>query len=462
MTAEPTNLAIGMIGTKFMGRAHANAWSQVTRFFDPALTPVMHTVAGRDAAATTDFAARWGWQHATTDVTALITDPAIELVDICTPNHVHAEAAIGALEARKHVACEKPLAHTLTDAAAMTAAAHRAAAHGVRTFVWFSYRRVPAIALARALVRQGRLGAIRHVRAIYLQQWGIGADDVWRFDATVAGSGALGDIAAHIVDAVQFVTGEKVQRIAGSLMRTYVPSHSVDDAVLFLGELDGGATASFEATRFATGHHNAHGFEIHGEHGALRFRFDQMGRLDVYDATTERAVRGWTTIEVCDGEAGQAQLSRALQHVLGEGHLDLGWGNAEDRSVRRLDGADAGVGLCAGQSPPEQCAQGHDEDGDDPAEPGPRANRRVRGDSEHGIHPGRCRAAAACGRQLTVAAISATSTAARRSAEVAAASSTVCTCSAAAKSGMGATSAASGRPASASRMSAAWWVNVCS
>lgn len=304
MTAEPTNLAIGMIGTKFMGRAHANAWSQVTRFFDPALTPVMHTVAGRDAAATTDFAARWGWQHATTDVTALITDPAIELVDICTPNHVHAEAAIGALEARKHVACEKPLAHTLTDAAAMTAAAHRAAAHGVRTFVWFSYRRVPAIALARALVRQGRLGAIRHVRAIYLQQWGIGADDVWRFDATVAGSGALGDIAAHIVDAVQFVTGEKVQRIAGSLMRTYVPSHSVDDAVLFLGELDGGATASFEATRFATGHHNAHGFEIHGEHGALRFRFDQMGRLDVYDATTERAVRGWTTIEVCDGEAG--------------------------------------------------------------------------------------------------------------------------------------------------------------
>ncbi|MFN8079389.1 MAG: Gfo/Idh/MocA family oxidoreductase [Kineosporiaceae bacterium] len=296
-----TDLAIGLIGTKFMGRAHANAWTQVTRFFDPPLTPVRHTVAGRDATATEAFATRWGWQHATTDVAALVTDPAISLVDVCTPNHAHAEAAIGALEAGKHVACEKPLAATLADARAMTAAA--AAASG-RTFVWFSYRRVPAIAFARALVRQGRLGAIRHVRAIYLQQWGIGADDVWRFDAAVAGSGALGDIAAHIVDAVQFVTGEQVARIAGSLMRTYVPSHSVDDAVIFLGELDGGATASFEATRFATGHHNTHGFEIHGEHGAVRFRFDQMGRLDVYDATAERAVRGWTTVEVGDAEAG--------------------------------------------------------------------------------------------------------------------------------------------------------------
>lgn len=299
-----TDLAIGMIGTKFMGRAHANAWTQATRFFDPPITPVLHTVAGRDAAATDAFAARWGWQHATTDVAALVRDPAIGLVDICTPNDVHAEAAIGALEAGTHVACEKPLADTLAHAAEMTAAAQRAAARGVRTFVWFSYRRVPAIALARALVRSGRLGAIRHVRAVYLSQWGIGADDVWRFDAAVAGSGALGDIAAHIVDAVQFVTGEQITRIAGSLMRTYVPSHTVDDAVLFLAELDGGATASFEATRFATGHHNAHGFEIHGEHGAVSFRFDQMGRLAYYDATAERAVRGWTTIEVCDGDAG--------------------------------------------------------------------------------------------------------------------------------------------------------------
>jgi len=297
-------LAIGMIGTKFMGRAHGNAWAQVGRFFDLdalGLRPVLHTVAGRDPEATAAFASRWGWGQACTDPAGLVRDPAIGLVDICTPNDVHRDAAIGALEAGKHVACEKPLAGTLADARAMTEAARTASG---RTFVWFSYRRVPAIALARELVRQGRIGAVRHVRAVYLSQWGIGAGDVWRFDAAVAGSGALGDIAAHIVDAVQFVTGERVMTIAGALARTFVPTHTVDDAVVFLGELAGGATASFEASRFSTGHHNAHGFEIHGERGALRFRFDQMGRLGYYDATADGAVRGWTTIEVCDGEAG--------------------------------------------------------------------------------------------------------------------------------------------------------------
>ncbi|MFZ0158348.1 MAG: Gfo/Idh/MocA family oxidoreductase [Kineosporiaceae bacterium] len=296
-----SELAVGMIGTRFMGRAHSNAWGQVARFFDVPLRPALHTVAGRHPQATQEFAERWGWQHASTDPAALVRDPAIGLVDICTPNDAHRDSAIGALEAGKHVACEKPLAATLTDARAMAAAA--AAASG-RTFVWFSYRRVPAIALARELVLQGRIGAVRHVRATYLSQWGQDAGDVWRFDASVAGSGALGDIAAHIVDTVQFVTGEPVSRVAGALSKTFVPSHTVDDAVLFIGELAGGATASFEASRFSVGHHNTHGFEIHGERGALRFQFDEMGRLGYYDGSTPAAVRGWTTIEVGDAAAG--------------------------------------------------------------------------------------------------------------------------------------------------------------
>ncbi len=294
-------LNVALLGTKFMGRAHSHAWTQVTRFFDPALRPVLHTVAGRDPVTLEEFRARWGWQHATTDVPALLVDPAIDLVDIGTPNDAHRDAAVAALAAGKHVACEKPLAGTLADARVMAAAA--AAAPG-RTFVWFSYRRVPAIALAHLLARQGRLGPIRHVRAVYAQQWGADAGDVWRFDAAVAGSGALGDLAAHIVDAVQFVTGETIVEVAGALEQTFVPAHTVDDAVLFTGRLSGGALATFEATRFATGYHNHHGFEIHGERGAVRFWFDQMSRLDVYDAGADPMVRGWTTIEVGDAGAG--------------------------------------------------------------------------------------------------------------------------------------------------------------
>ncbi len=291
-----TSLPVALLGTKFMGRAHAQAWLAAGRFFDVPLMPVLHTIVGRDPAATEDVARRWGWAHASTDALAVVTDPEVALVDVATPNDVHREQAVAALEAGKHVVCEKPLAGTLADARAMAAAA--AAAPG-RAWVWFSYRRVPSIALARLLVQQGRIGTVHHVRAVYAQQWGTAdAAPVWRFDGAVAGSGAHGDLNAHIVDAVRFVTGEEIVSVAGAVAQTFVPSHTVDDAVLFLARLSGGGVASFEATRLATGYPNHHGFEVHGDRGALRFWFDAGQRLDFFDATADPLVRGWTTIEV--------------------------------------------------------------------------------------------------------------------------------------------------------------------
>ena len=302
-----TSIGIGLVGTGFMGRAHSNAWSQAARFFDPAVTPELRAVTARRLPATESFAARWGWGRAVPDVRTLLDDPGVGLVDVTTPNDSHREIALAALASGRHVACEKPLAGTLDDARAMAAAA---ATTTGRTFVWYSYRRVPAIALARVLVQQGRIGTVRQVRACYAQSWGgPEAGAVWRFDGAVAGSGANGDINAHIVDAVRFVTGEEIVEVSGALEKTFIAGHTVDDTVMFLGRLSGGGLATFEASRLATGYHNHHGFEIHGERGALRFWFDEMGRLDFYDATADRLVRGWTSIDVTDAAAGHPWLS---------------------------------------------------------------------------------------------------------------------------------------------------------
>ena len=317
---------VALIGSKFMGRAHSNAWLNVSKFFDVDPRPAMHTVIGRNAADLEAFAARWGWQLTSTDWRAAVTAPEVGLVDIATPNDVHAEQSIAALEAGKHVVCEKPLAGTLADAEAMAATA--ADAPGM-TFVWFNYRRVPAVALAHRIVRSGALGRIYHVRACYLQSWGGPSTPlVWRFQADIAGSGAHGDLNAHIIDAVRFVTGEEIVSVEGAIEHTFITERelpegaggeiagsgaagsgrtgrsTVDDAVMFLGRLDGGGLASFEATRLATGYHNANRFEIHGEHGALRFDFERMNELGYYDATGDGATAGWTTIDVTRGGDG--------------------------------------------------------------------------------------------------------------------------------------------------------------
>lgn len=321
------SLNVALLGSKFMGRAHSNAWLKVSRFFDVDPVPVMHTVVARNADELDSFARRWGWQHSSTDWKSVVASADIDLVDIGTPNDVHAEQAIAALEAGKSVACEKPLAGTLADAEAMAAAA---AASTGKTFVWFNYRRVPAVALAQRLVACGALGRIYHARAAYLQSWG-GPDTplLWRFQGDVAGSGAHGDLNAHIIDTVRFVTGEEVVTVEGAIEHTFIEERSllsgaaggeiagvgaatdtakgrstVDDAVMFLARLSGGALASFEATRVATGYHNANRFEIHGERGALRFDFERMNELHFYNLDDGPAVQGWTTIDVTRAGSG--------------------------------------------------------------------------------------------------------------------------------------------------------------
>ena len=198
----PGRLGIGMVGYAFMGAAHSQGWRNARSFFDPALTPDLVAIGGRDAAAAADVARRFDWQHVETDWRALIARDDVDLVDICTPGDTHAEIAIAALEAGKHVLCEKPLANTVAEARAMAAAAERARAHGIRSMVGFTYRRVPAIALARQLVQEGRVGEIRHVRAQYLQDWLVDPESplTWRLQKDRAGSGALGDTGAHIID----------------------------------------------------------------------------------------------------------------------------------------------------------------------------------------------------------------------------------------------------------------------
>ena len=355
---EPLNIAL--IGSKFMGRAHSNAWLNVAKFFDCDPAPVMHTVAGRNASDLEAFAAQWGWAHTSTDWETTVNDPEIGLVDIGTPNNVHAQQAIAALEAGKHVACEKPLAGTLADAETMAAAA--ATASG-RTFVWYNYRRVPAVALAHRLVASGALGRIYHARASYLQSWG-GPETplLWRFQGDVAGSGAHGDLNAHIIDAIRFVTGEEITVVEGAIEQTFIlerdvleegaggeiagagaataaakGASTVDDAVAFLARLSGGGIASFEASRLATGYHNANRFEIHGERGALRFDFERMNELGFYDASGEGATAGWTTIDVTRGGDGHpyADAWWPDSHGLGYEH---GFVNQAADIVRMIGG----------------------------------------------------------------------------------------------------------------------------
>ncbi len=291
-----------------MGRAHSNAWSQVARFFDPARAPRLYGVAGRDGKELAAFARRWGWQHAATDWRALVEDPAVELVDIGTPNDLHAEQALLALSAGKHVACEKPLAATLEQARAMRDAARAGRRKGQQTFVWFNYRRSPAIGLAWQLVREGRLGRILHVRAHYLQEWGGKRTPMsWRFERRRAGSGAHGDLNAHIVDLARFLVGEEIETVHGAVLRTFVPRRpassdgkrasrvsDVDDCALFLASFRGQATASFEASRLAIGHQNDNSIELNGERGSLRFGFESMNELWLADGNANGSTAGRT------------------------------------------------------------------------------------------------------------------------------------------------------------------------
>ena len=334
-------LGIGLVGTKFMGKAHSNAWMSAPRFFDLPLHVAMRAVAGTKVAEVAEFAQRWGWQCCSDDWHDLVSDPQVGLIDNCTPNHVHAEVSIAALAAGKHVACEKPLAGTLADARAMVKAAKKA--KGQKTFVWFNYRRCPAVALAHQLVRDGRLGKLFHVRASYLQDWG-GPDTplLWRFQADQAGSGAHGDLNAHIIDMARFVTGQEFTEVSGAIEHTFVKERAivesaggaisgrgakakgkrtgrstVDDAVLFLARFSGGAIGSFEATRLATGNKNRNQIEVNGEHGSIKFDFERMNELQWWDNTAPKALQGWTTIMCTEGVHPYAGNYWPPAHLIG-------------------------------------------------------------------------------------------------------------------------------------------------
>jgi predicted dehydrogenase len=334
-------LSVGMVGYAFMGAAHSQAWRTAPRFFDLPLRPRMAAVAGRDAGRVAEAARRLGWESTETDWRALVARDDIDLVDVCTPGDTHPEIAIAALEAGKHVLCEKPLANSVEEAEAMADAADRAAEHGVRSMVGFTYRRVPAIGLARRLVAEGRLGTIHHVRAQYLQDWIVDPEAPlsWRLDKAKAGSGALGDIGAHIVDLTQYLTGDTVGRVSGRL-RTFVEERpvaadhaglsgvagtgrgpvTVDDAAVFLAEFRGGALGVFEATRFANGRKNAIRLELNGSRGSLAFDFEDMNLLHFYDGTDDPETAGFRRILVTEPQHPYVAAWWPPGHLIGYEH----------------------------------------------------------------------------------------------------------------------------------------------
>lgn len=319
--APAPGLRVGMVGHAFMGAAHSHAWRTAGRFFDLPRRVEMAAVCGRDAESVRASAERYGWESYETDWRALVARPDIDVVDICTPGDSHAEIALAALAAGKHVLCEKPLANSVEEAEEMAVAAEEARAAGVRSMVAFNYRRVPALALARQLVADGRLGRIHQVRAQYLQDWLVDPEFplAWRLRKDRAGSGALGDLGAHSIDAAQYLTGQRISSV-GALLETFVaerplPASSsglsgtassergavtVDDAAVFTARFEGGAIGVFEATRFATGHKNAMRIEISGSLGSLAFDAESMNELAFHDRTEDAATAGFRKLLVTE------------------------------------------------------------------------------------------------------------------------------------------------------------------
>jgi predicted dehydrogenase len=316
-----SELGVAMIGYAFMGAAHSQGWRNAHRFFDLPVRPQMSVICGRTESATRAAADTMGWADWTTDWRQVLDRDDVQVVDICTPGDTHAEIAIAALAAGKHVLCEKPLANTVAEAEEMTAAAEAARERGVLSAVGFNYRRTPALAYARRLVENGAVGTVRHIRAHYLQDWIVDPEFplVWRLRKDKAGSGALGDIGAHVVDLSQFLTGQHLTEVSGHLTRfverrplaqaasglsasggAETGEVTVDDAAVFFGRTDGGALATYEATRFATGRKNAMRIELNGSAGSIAFDFESMNELHVYDGTAHPRDAGFRRILVTE------------------------------------------------------------------------------------------------------------------------------------------------------------------
>lgn len=310
--AKPLN--IGMIGYGFMGKAHSNAFTQVGHFFDLPYQPVLKAVCARSADKVKPFADKWGYQSIETDWRALLNRKDIDAVDICTPNNLHAEIAIAAAQAGKMILCEKPLAMNGPEGLKMVEAVEKAK---VPNMVWYNYRRIPAVTLAKQLIDDGKLGKIFHYRAKFLQDWTINADlpqggaALWRLDAAAAGSGVTGDLLAHCIDTALWLNGglatvnamtetfvkERMHNLTGKVEKV-----GIDDACTFMGRFANGSLATFESTRYARGHKALYTFEINGENASIFWDLHDLHRLQYFDYRDQGIVRGWRTIHVTDGD----------------------------------------------------------------------------------------------------------------------------------------------------------------
>ena len=303
-------LNIGLIGYGFMGRAHSNAYRKVNNFFELEYRPVMKAVCARTAQELRKFADNWGWESTETDWRRLVERRDIDAIDISSPNDTHHEIAVAAARAGKMILCEKPLARTGAEAQKMVEAVQKAK---VQTFVWFNYRRVPAIALAKQIIDEGRLGRIFHYRATYLQDWTINPDvpqggaTLWRLDIDVAGSGVLGDLLAHSIDTAMWLNGP-IRSVAATT-ETFVKQRvhqqtgqrqpvGIDDACLFLARFANGSLATFESTRYARGRKNKNSFEINGENASICFDLEDPHRLEFFDHNDPAHLQGWRNIHV--------------------------------------------------------------------------------------------------------------------------------------------------------------------
>lgn len=307
--AEAPEIGVGMLGYAFMGKAHSNAFKKIPyMMYPPAAIPKLTAICGRDEEAVAEAARRYGYAKYYTSWQDMIGDDEVHIFDNGGPNNIHAEPSIAAAQAGKHVFCEKPLARTAEEAKSMLDAVEKA---GVKHMVAFNYRFVPAVVLARQLIQAGKLGQIYHWRAVYLQDWGMDPEmpTSWRFQKDIAGSGALGDLGAHIIDLARFLVGEPV-KVMGMMQNWIserpagdgsgmVPS-DVDDAFTAQVEFENGALGTFEASRFAQGHRNGNIFEINAEKGSIRFNLERMNELDVYWANAPKETLGFTNILVSE------------------------------------------------------------------------------------------------------------------------------------------------------------------
>jgi predicted dehydrogenase len=312
MAKKPLN--IGMVGYGFMGRTHSNAFAQAPHFFDMDYKPVLKTICARSADKAKAFAEQWGYESSVTDWRKLLDDKSIDLIDIASPNDTHMEIAIAAAQAGKMVMCEKPLGRSAAESAKMVEAVERA---GVANMVWYNYRRVPAVTLAKQLIDEGRLGKIFHYRAKFLQDWTIskdlpqGGQGLWRLDVGVAGSGVTGDLLAHCIDTAMWLNGG-ISSVTG-LTETFIKERhhnitgktekvGIDDASLFLSRFENGSLGSFEATRYARGHKALYTLEINGEHASIFWDLHDLHRLQYFDHRDEGRTRGWRSVHITDGD----------------------------------------------------------------------------------------------------------------------------------------------------------------